>query len=58
MAKAMECIRLLFLILLPKFLMIKKHYPEYSIAEELRQQLLKDQTVLTVEDFGAGSVNP
>jgi predicted O-methyltransferase YrrM len=33
----------------------KKHYPEYDKVEELRLQLLKDKTVLHVEDFGAGS---
>jgi predicted O-methyltransferase YrrM len=30
-------------------------YPEYERAEKLRQQLLKDKTVLHVQDFGAGS---
>jgi predicted O-methyltransferase YrrM len=30
-------------------------YPEYEIAEDLRRKLLKDETVLTVEDLGAGS---
>jgi predicted O-methyltransferase YrrM len=31
-------------------------YPGYERVEALRQQLLKDQTALTVDDFGAGSV--
>ena len=34
----------------------KTNYPAYSQVENLRQQLLKDQTLLMVEDFGAGSV--
>lgn len=33
----------------------KKHYPDYDKVEELRRRMLKDQTVLTIEDFGAGS---
>lgn len=33
----------------------KKHYPEYNTLEGLRKKLLKDETVLTIEDFGAGS---
>jgi predicted O-methyltransferase YrrM len=33
----------------------KQHYPEYDKVESLRQQLLKDQTILTIQDFGAGS---
>ena len=33
----------------------KKIYPAYSVVENLRQQLLKDQTILSIEDFGAGS---
>lgn len=33
----------------------KKHYPDYDKAEGLRKQLLKDKTVLTIEDMGAGS---
>ena len=33
----------------------KKHYPEYEKVEDLRQQLLKDNTVLNIDDFGAGS---
>ncbi|MBL7748505.1 MAG: SAM-dependent methyltransferase, partial [Chitinophagaceae bacterium] len=33
----------------------KNEYPEYDKVEHLRQQLLKDNTVLTIEDFGAGS---
>lgn len=38
-----------------KVLNDKKIYPEYAIVEKLRQDLLKDQTVLVIEDFGAGS---
>ena len=33
----------------------KQHYPAYDKVENLRQQLLNDKTVLTIEDFGAGS---
>ncbi len=33
----------------------KTDYPAYSHVENLRKQLLKDQSVVTVEDFGAGS---
>ncbi|HYM93775.1 MAG TPA: class I SAM-dependent methyltransferase [Chitinophagaceae bacterium] len=39
-----------------KILNDKNHYPSYDVIEELRGKLLKDETVLTVEDFGAGSV--
>lgn len=38
-----------------KVLNDKTSYPAYSQVENLRQQLLKDQTLLTVQDFGAGS---
>jgi predicted O-methyltransferase YrrM len=38
-----------------KILNDKKHYAEYDKVEKLRSWLLKNQTVLTVEDFGAGS---
>lgn len=38
-----------------KVLNDKKQYPEYEIVENLRRQLLTDTTVLTIEDFGAGS---
>jgi predicted O-methyltransferase YrrM len=38
-----------------KVLNDKKAYPEYAIVEKLRNDLSKDQTVLTIEDFGAGS---
>jgi len=38
-----------------KVLNDKTNYPAYSQVENLRQQLLKDQTILIVEDFGAGS---
>ena len=30
-------------------------YPEYEQPEELRRQLLKDKTILHIQDFGAGS---
>jgi predicted O-methyltransferase YrrM len=33
----------------------KTHYPAYQQVEDLRKQLIKDQKVLTIEDFGAGS---
>ncbi len=33
----------------------KKHYPEYDTVEQLRSELLKDETILTIQDFGAGS---
>jgi len=33
----------------------KTVYPEYAKVEELRKRLLNDNTVLNVEDFGAGS---
>lgn len=32
-----------------------KHYPEYEKIEMLRKKLLNDPSVLTIEDFGAGS---
>jgi predicted O-methyltransferase YrrM len=38
-----------------KVLNDKTSYPAYSPVENLREQLLKDQTRLTVQDFGAGS---
>lgn len=38
-----------------KVLNDKTHYPEYKTIEELRHNLLKDQSILTIEDFGAGS---
>ena len=41
--------------LITKVLNDKSHYPEYDKVEALRQQLLKDKTVLNIEDFGAGS---
>ncbi len=34
----------------------KQHYHAYSRVEGLRKKLLQDQTLLTVEDYGAGSV--
>ena len=39
-----------------KILNDKTVYPAYEKAEALRNQLLNDDTVLEVEDFGAGSV--
>ncbi|MGZ8559631.1 MAG: O-methyltransferase [Chitinophagaceae bacterium] len=39
-----------------KVLNDKTVYPAYCVVENLRQQLLKDQTVLSFKDFGAGSV--
>jgi|CXWL01.1.fsa_nt_gi predicted O-methyltransferase YrrM len=33
----------------------EQHYSEYDKVESLRNRLLKDETVLTLEDFGAGS---
>jgi len=33
----------------------KKEYPEYDTVEHVRQELLRDNTVLTIEDYGAGS---
>ena len=38
-----------------KVLNDKETYPTYSRVEELREKLLLDNTVLNVEDFGAGS---
>ena len=38
-----------------KVLNDKTVYPPYSLVENLRHQLVKDQTVLSIEDFGAGS---
>src|SRR5260221_1882923 len=38
-----------------KILNDKYHYPEYDTVENLRQKLLKDRTLLTIEDYGAGS---
>lgn len=38
-----------------KILDDKTVYPGYSKVERLRDQLLKDKTILNVEDFGAGS---
>src|SRR6188472_3730228 len=39
-----------------KILNDKTVYPEYKKLEPLRNQLLNDNTVIEVEDFGAGSV--
>ncbi|TMI71762.1 MAG: methyltransferase domain-containing protein [Bacteroidetes bacterium] len=38
-----------------KVLSDKTNYPVYEEVEALRRQLLKDQTLLSVEDMGAGS---
>ena len=38
-----------------KVLNDKTKYPEYEKGESLRNKLLNDQTILSVEDFGAGS---
>lgn len=38
-----------------KVLNDKNHYPEYQPIEDLRQKLFKDQHILAIEDFGAGS---
>lgn len=38
-----------------KVLNDKQYYKEYDRVEELRKQLLNDNTVITLEDFGAGS---
>jgi predicted O-methyltransferase YrrM len=33
----------------------KKHYPEYDKVEELRKKMLNDNSLLAIEDMGAGS---
>lgn len=38
-----------------KILNDKNHYPAYDVVESLREKLLKDKTILSVEDLGAGS---
>jgi len=38
-----------------KLLNDKTEYPEYRKVEALRNQLLKNKTILEIEDFGAGS---
>lgn len=38
-----------------KVLNDKKQYPEYEKAETLRRQLMADETLLAVDDMGAGS---
>jgi len=38
-----------------KVLNSRKHYPEYDTVEDIRKQLLDDQTLLTIDDLGAGS---
>src|SRR5687768_11992748 len=34
-----------------------RHFYPYQTIEALRRQLLKDKTILDIEDFGAGSVS-
>jgi predicted O-methyltransferase YrrM len=41
--------------LITKVINDKQYYPEYDQIENLRQELRKDTTSLTIEDFGAGS---
>jgi predicted O-methyltransferase YrrM len=38
-----------------KVLNDKKHYKEYETVEALRKEMLEDETVLNIQDFGAGS---
>jgi predicted O-methyltransferase YrrM len=38
-----------------KVLNDKEKYPEYETVENLRKKLLKDKTVISVKDYGAGS---
>lgn len=38
-----------------KILNDKTRYSDYDVVERLRKGLLKDQTILSIEDFGAGS---
>jgi predicted O-methyltransferase YrrM len=38
-----------------KVLNDKKQYHEYETVEALRKRMLQDETVLTIQDFGAGS---
>ena len=38
-----------------KVLNDRTHYPSYDIVEKLRHDLLRNKTLLTIEDFGAGS---
>lgn len=38
-----------------KVLNDKKHYPVYDVIEHKRKELLRDETIIKVEDFGAGS---
>jgi predicted O-methyltransferase YrrM len=38
-----------------KVLNDKKQYSEYEIVEALRKKMLQDETVLNIQDFGAGS---
>lgn len=38
-----------------KVLIDKTNYPAYRQVEDLREQLLKDKTLLTIDDLGAGS---
>jgi predicted O-methyltransferase YrrM len=41
--------------LVTKVINDKRHYPEYDLVEALRKELLEDKTILTIEDYGAGS---
>jgi predicted O-methyltransferase YrrM len=34
----------------------RQHYPAYNTVETLRKEMLNDQTLLSIEDLGAGSV--
>jgi len=38
-----------------KILNDKTYYSEYTVVENLRQKLLADKTIITIEDLGAGS---
>jgi predicted O-methyltransferase YrrM len=38
-----------------KVLNNQQHYPAYTKIESMRKQLLRNKTVLTIQDFGAGS---
>lgn len=41
--------------LITRVLNDKASYPEYDVVEKLRDSLVKDETILTIEDMGAGS---
>jgi predicted O-methyltransferase YrrM len=40
-----------------KILSDENEYPEYAKVESLRKKLLRNRTVLTIEDYGAGSAS-